>query len=324
MVGALLVMELAFLGSFWRLLQVTETEARREAHSKETLAKMQKMFRLVYDGGVAFDFYYGHPNQESRERMFNDIAQIKEILTWLRQEAIEGEREKAILAHIDLEMDRTSNIVHGVARELEHKTVEQAAAQIESAQSGLHEVQVGLIAEAQELLRTQTQIALESPVAQRKAREKLKTLLMAAIPLNLVLAIFLAIFFTRSITSRLSILVENAERLKSRQPLNAALSGRDEISRLDSAFHTMASAMIKDEQLLKESEARVRKIIDSMPIGLIILTKQERIEFVNPRTEAMFACKPDAIIGKPIQKLFVSPGARNEEGNEKGNETLTA
>ena len=312
LVGALLIMELAFLGSFWRILQVTENEAQREAHSKETLARMQKMFRLVYDGGVAFDFYASAANKETKDRLFNDIAQIREILNWLRSEASDDAREKSILAHIELEMDRTSQIVKSVARDIEAKSPDAAEQQIENAKKGLHEVQVGLIAEAQELLRNQTQIALESPVAQRKAREKLKTLLMAAIPLNLILAIFLGVFFTRSITSRLNILVENTELLQKRQPLNPTIAGSDEISQLDTTFHSMASALIRDEGLLKDSEARVRKIIDSVPIGLIILNKQGKIEFVNPRTESMFGSRAADLIGLPVLNLF----ARGENGSD--------
>jgi PAS domain S-box-containing protein len=114
----------------------------------------------------------------------------------------------------------------------------------------------------------------------------------------------MALFFTRSITSRLDVLVDNTGRLRKRLPLNSTLIGNDEISQLDLTFHEMADALLKDENLLKANEARVRKMIDFMPVGLIVLRADGRIQFVNPRVEQMFGYAANELAEMALRDLF--------------------
>ncbi|HEY9758419.1 MAG TPA: ATP-binding protein [Oculatellaceae cyanobacterium] len=304
LVGALLIMEFVFLGSFWTLLEATEHAAQKEEHSKEVLARMQKMFRLVYDGGLAFELYLRNENVMYKTRLLGDISQILELVSWLRKECDTDERQKQLLAHVEAEMKQTSEIAKHVVHVVDTESEEVAESEIEKARQQLHDIQMSLVSEVSEALKTETQAALESPIAQRNARHKLKTLLTAAIPLNVVLGVLLALFFTRSITSRLNVLVDNTERLREKRPLNERLQGRDEISLLDTTFHEMATALTKEEALLKASEERIRRMINSMPIGLIVLNKIGKVQFANPQIESMFKYSHDDLIGLPLQRLF--------------------
>jgi PAS domain S-box-containing protein len=304
LVGALLVMELVFLGSFWTLLEATERAAQKEEHSKEVLARMQKMFRLVYDGGLAFELYLRNENAMYKTRLLADINQILDLVSWLRKECDGDVHQRMILAHVELEMTQTSEIAQHVVHVVDTQSEEVAEPEIEKARQQLHDLQMTLVSEVSEALKTETQAALDSPIAQRNARRKLQTLLTAAIPLNLVLGVLLALFFTRSITSRLNVLVDNTERLREKRPLNEQLGGRDEISLLDTTFHEMAEALTKEQSLLKASEERIRKMINSMPIGLIVLNKIGKVQFANPQIENMFKYSHDDLIGMPLQELF--------------------
>lgn len=58
------------------------------------------------------------------------------------------------------------------------------------------------------------------------------------------------------------------------------------------------------EDLLKESELRTRSIIESMPVGLIIITDQGNLELVNPQTERMFDMENKELLGRHIAELF--------------------
>ncbi|HEY9684545.1 MAG TPA: ATP-binding protein [Oculatellaceae cyanobacterium] len=304
LVGALLIMEFVFLGSFWTLLEATERAAQKEEHSKEVLARMQKMFRLVYDGGLAFELYLRNENVMYKTRLLGDISQILELVSWLRKECDTDEHQKQLLARVEVEMKQTSEIAKHVVHVVDTESEEVAESEIEKARQQLHDIQMSLVSEVSEALKTETQAALQSPIAQRNARHKLKTLLTAAIPLNVVLGVLLALFFTRSITSRLNVLVDNTERLREKRALNERMEGRDEISLLDTTFHEMAAALTKEEALLKASEERIRKIINSMPIGLIVLNKIGKVQFANPQIESMFKYSHDDLIGLPLQQLF--------------------
>ena len=60
----------------------------------------------------------------------------------------------------------------------------------------------------------------------------------------------------------------------------------------------------RTEDLLKESEMRTRSIIESMPVGLLIMTDQGDVELVNPQMEKMFHMNADELIGTHVSTLF--------------------
>lgn len=58
------------------------------------------------------------------------------------------------------------------------------------------------------------------------------------------------------------------------------------------------------ENLLKENEARTRFMIESMPVGLMIVEDQGIIEIVNPQMERIFEFRTEELIGKHVSMLF--------------------
>lgn len=58
------------------------------------------------------------------------------------------------------------------------------------------------------------------------------------------------------------------------------------------------------EDMLKESELRTRSIIESMPVGLVIVNEQGIIDLVNPQMEKMFDLHADYLMGLNIFELF--------------------
>lgn len=124
--------------------------------------------------------------------------------------------------------------------------------------------------------------------------------------MNIFIALALALFLFRRITSKLDILVDNSQRLSAGMELNPVMRGKDEISILDRRFHEMAGYLKEEEELLRNSEERVRSIIEKMPIGLMILTDNGMIEFVNSSVEQMFNCARSQLIKVPFANLFVT------------------
>jgi PAS domain S-box-containing protein len=58
------------------------------------------------------------------------------------------------------------------------------------------------------------------------------------------------------------------------------------------------------EELLKQSESRVRLILETMPVGLVIIDEQGIIETVNSSTEQMLGYKTSDLAGKNLATLF--------------------
>lgn len=68
------------------------------------------------------------------------------------------------------------------------------------------------------------------------------------------------------------------------------------------------------EMRLVVSEARVRSIIEGMPLGILSLDTSGRIESVNPRTEHLFGFDFDELNGKELSILFVDQAMKTEQG----------
>lgn len=85
-----------------------------------------------------------------------------------------------------------------------------------------------------------------------KTRGELVATAAAAIALTLIMACSLAIFFSRSITLRIAILVENAKRLAAQKDLLPELKGDDELILLDRSYHTAALEIKELEKLKNE------------------------------------------------------------------------
>lgn len=58
------------------------------------------------------------------------------------------------------------------------------------------------------------------------------------------------------------------------------------------------------EDTLRQSELRIRNIIQEMIVGLLIVDKEGRLESVNPRSESMFALRSHEMVGRHIMSLF--------------------
>lgn len=59
------------------------------------------------------------------------------------------------------------------------------------------------------------------------------------------------------------------------------------------------------EELLRESEARIRLIIESMPVGLLIVDERGYIEMTNNQTDHLFGYNYDDLLGAHLSVLFV-------------------
>lgn len=68
------------------------------------------------------------------------------------------------------------------------------------------------------------------------------------------------------------------------------------------------------EELLKESEARWRLIIETMPVGLVLLDTNGQIHAVNKSLENMFGAAREHLVGAPVKTLF--PGVRDFEASD--------
>jgi len=69
----------------------------------------------------------------------------------------------------------------------------------------------------------------------------------------------------------------------------------------------------KDLLALRESEARVRSLLDNMLGGLISVSPQGIVEMVNPAAERIFGYTREELVGRHVRELIVVPEGQDEE-----------
>ena len=122
--------------------------------------------------------------------------------------------------------------------------------------------QVNTFLKAEERLDADRQATLT-----KAGREQAWTLIGGAI-LALLSTAALAYLFSRSIASRLNILMENIRRLAAGEPLAPPLAGRDELGRLDRVFHEMANTLVQKD---RENEMFVYSVSHDLRSPLVNL-----------------------------------------------------
>lgn len=112
----------------------------------------------------------------------------------------------------------------------------------------------------------------------------------------------------RSIADRIILLEQASQRLASGEmqtPVAGAVSG-GEIGRLAQSFDTMAQQLTEREQIIRESEARLRSITDSAQDAILMMDAQGAITFWNPAAEQILGYHADEALGKNLH-AFLAP-----------------
>jgi len=136
----------------------------------------------------------------------------------------------------------------------------------------------------------QKRIAEVDAMEQARLRELSKQLMILIAVIDTVIAIAVAIYLTRTIAHRLSILNENSLRLAADVPLHSPLGGNDEIATVDKTFHNMAVSM-------KEAAKKERAIIDNARDFICSVDSNGKFSAANPASQAVLGRTPESLLG---------------------------
>ncbi|MBX3074314.1 PAS domain S-box protein [Candidatus Obscuribacterales bacterium] len=322
LVIALLAIEFVFVGSLLNLLHAAEVEARSQEHFRKIIGATNRLIELNYVAVYAIRDYVATKDRYHERKYDASVKEMKRSLDVL-EKSLKTEPYQLELVHrirskfnVAFSVaDRARDVIDGNGSLLE-------LADIMKSKGEFQQLNRQLIPDFQDLLRAERRIEEKSPALQRKWREETKKLLTWGLVLNVVIAIAIASFFTRSIITRLAVLVDNTRRLQAREALRPRLAGNDEIAQLDRVFHDMAFELTeaaRKEQLAlndaKDAEARIRQVINSMPTGVLSTDRGGTILFANPRVSSMFGYSTSDLRGMHFSKLLPTVDLRRgEEG----------
>lgn len=254
LVAVPLLFELIFVASLTVLLRQAETETLRESHSKLILAESNSVLRNFIDAGMALYMYQLSDSQTFLER-FQDLSQsVPEKIKTLRVMLRDSPNQAEALDRVE----RVSNAGLKILGQASMLISEgESVSQLKNSRQELNNMIQELMSEIQRFSKEQEKAEHVSPEAAAQAKELVVRWLAIGIMLNIVIAVILALYFNRTTTQRLNVLMENTDHLARGETLSPFVEGADEIAKLDKVFHRMADALIEASRRKQELMAMV-------------------------------------------------------------------
>lgn len=321
-IALLLVFELLFVGCHAALLVAAERESVRQQNAKEIVATAGTLLQDFYDAGDNLAKYSLKKEQDALGVYQAKCSALLRNSHWIKEQLKSGSKQYQLFEKI--ENNLTANLkMFAQMRQLSETDSELAVAQFGlKLKTKMRLELLTLSGDLVEFLNAEKQIESASPVAIKLQRERTSWLLGAGMVLNVVVAFLLVRWFLRSITSRLAIVQDNAERLRQRKSLRVPIAGEDEIASIDEAFHEMSHSLQGQEKLLLASTDQIQNIIEQMPIGLVVVAQSAQvksgqieyaqIEYANPALERMLDYKAGELKGTSLGSSFTTAGVRPE------------
>ncbi len=288
---------LIFLGMLIYLLAQAEQEISREARAKEVHAITINISRCFFEAVSTISTY-----MFTRSRAF-------------------GVRFDQLRAEESQLSDRLRELIHGnkasedALKELsrvEEKSFELLATLREAADEGdtgtflrIDGLRSELEASLKEFVHRLSEFSrLQESTSSRANSSKfwsgaIKGFVGVGFLVSALVCLFSSNLFSKHITRRLEIIVENTRRLARQESLPEALNGSDEIAVLDSTFHEMARA-------LEESATRERAVIDNAVDVICSLNSELIFLAVSPAAEKVWNRVPETLVGNSISILLLS------------------
>ena len=301
-----LAFELVFVSCLFYFLHQAEMQAQKAELAKDILATSTRLTdsyisagKILFQYSVIGEASYMDKYDACKASILKDFARLKKSLRndpkTLRVISNLEKTSDLALAHLD-EARRSMEMGESGAAKTTMETVKTIADELWSS------VNTALL--------DYRRIEKNSPRYEIENKTLFKRLLLAGVVLNIVLAIGLAKYFNKGTTSRLSVLMNNTSRLKSGTELNPALAGADEIAELDRVFHMMAQSLTEASEGLKRSEARIRAVIDGLPIGVFVLNDEGKILYCNARAASLFLVSQESVTEQSLLNLITDTNGK--------------
>lgn len=274
LVSVPIVFMLVFVSVLTFLQKKAEDEIWRERHSKAVIAECNTLMRNFMDAGM-FLYLFEQTHQLNLLKRYQGLSQqIPVQLNSLRLMMRESPNKESVIK----EINQAGNAVGGLLRSADEMIERKAAgghAEVASHAEFLA-TSSQMLSCLRQLIKEQQEVERTNPQKEAQLRAMIVFCMVAGIAASIVLAITLAVYFNRALTSRLLVLVDNTNKLASGKALNQRLAGTDEIAHLDAVFHEMteklADAARRKQELIQMVTHDLRTPLTAIDASLLILT----------------------------------------------------
>lgn len=301
LVAALMAFEFLFVGSMAFLLHDAEVEAARLAKSKEIIDSTNGLFDTLNEINKVF----GQRGLNSRtlddpqfiEAQNSVPARFAHIRALVKANSEQVTRldhaEKLVNQSNALLLDLKKKADEGLPRFI-------LLGQINDTLNQLKYLRDAMYSDLLSVMHEERAVEESSPQAQAQMRENQKKLLLIAMAVNLAFAVALTMLFSRGITRRLEVMLDNTLRLARRDPLNPRVGGSDEIAQLDRVFHDVADALAEADR--KEAElAQLKREFVAMASHELRTPLTSVQGTLSMATQGVFGAVPEQLSGRLVE-----------------------
>jgi len=298
LVSVPLIFELIFLATLTALLRQAEIEVQRQVRSKAIISQANTLSKLFYDAGVAMGGYSITKSPLFSDRYDKIVRQIPQDLNELKNLVGDNARQQQILQNLQGITITGLKILNEAKAAIDDNRVDVAQFRARHMYKEIRSLADRLQDELRGLTEDERKIESEGPEAQNRSRATVKIFLVVGVVFNVLLAVALALFFSRGIGKRLNVLTDNTIRLARGEPLNDPLTGSDEIAHLDGVFHSMADALI-------EANRKERAIIENAVDVICSIDVDGKFVAVSPACFNVWGYKPEELMGRRFIELVL-------------------
>lgn len=174
----------------------------------------------------------------------------------------------------------------------------------------MQEIMAKVSADTNALIENEKKTQSSNNLTRKKYRQWIDLVLFCGIAGDLLMAVVLMSLFSNDITGRLSVIMDNSRKLAEEKELNPVIKGDDELVELDTVFHDMAARLAQSRENERAAAARIKSIVDTIPLGLIVIDGTGKISSLSPSASVMFGYEARDLEGKLLTELlsYGAPG----------------
>ena len=316
LVAVPLLFELFFVGSLAYLLRQAEATAENAARAREVVTGANHLTKLVEEAGITLYTIKNDASPALLELYRNYPPKLDQELQNLRHLTVGHPAEESELREIAGIVHEGNTVGAQLAEGLAHGKDYDHGDNLMLARRGIINLSSRLQRHVHNLaelegavgarsarsvtsLTSLTSLSGNSLQSEQSQRAQIWTLLTLGLAVNIILAIFLLIYFSRTTTARLSVLLGNISLLAAGRPLKPSLSGKDELALLDSTFHRMALA-------LDQASSKERAITENALDAIVSLDGDLKFLSINPATVSILGYDQQDLLGRRLIDLITA------------------
>jgi len=293
-----LMFQFVFVGTFAWLLRQSEAESARQTRTKNLLAAVERMEKVLSDAMVTL--YLLKQDTTSNfvaQRYANDLQIAKEQLAELPAQSTKTDKERELVRKIEEAAKADLDVLNAA-----HSAIRMDPSSLDKGpQNTLYRMQ--MVRKGIEMMHLLHSLTDEEERDQGQGwsesqwRAAIWPVLIGMIGFNVALALALAIFFHAGTMRRMQVVMGNLRSLSHGLPLNKPLAGADEIAQIDQAFHSMKEA-------LEQAARKERAIVDNAADVIFVVSEDNRFTSLSPSCRDLFGYEPEELVGSHLTHLI--------------------